>query len=146
MLTPTPLPFLLDPINFETTAWAAICRRLISCRRRGVFRVHACEHFRVGRTRRRSHHVKQLCNLEALGVSTAITNSSLSAQPMRVARFKLPPLQHVSTSGPAVTNLTYTLTWQHEDACSASSPCTPLAAYGELQLVYVGACVHLAAI
>jgi hypothetical protein len=38
-----------------------------------VFGVHPCAHFGVGRTQRFSCHVKQLCNLEALVVSTDIT-------------------------------------------------------------------------
>jgi hypothetical protein len=40
-----------------------------------VFGVHACMHTGVGGFQRFSCHVKQLCNLEALVVSAAITRS-----------------------------------------------------------------------
>jgi hypothetical protein len=39
----------------------------------GVVLVHACVRSGVYLTQWRQHHVKQLCNLEALGVITAIT-------------------------------------------------------------------------
>jgi hypothetical protein len=91
----------------------AICRQLISCRRRGVFGVHGCT---LGLAALGTAHcqVKQLCNLEVLGVSTAITRflASLYAQSMRVVRFRVPPLRHILTFGPAVSDGRIPKTWQ----------------------------------
>jgi hypothetical protein len=74
---------------------------------RGLFGVHTCMPSWVGRTRLISCHVKQLCNLEALGVSTAITRF-LSVLTMRTTdesgEVQVATIAASEpTSGPAVT-------------------------------------------
>jgi hypothetical protein len=115
--------FQLDPIKFKSSAWVAICRQLISFRRRGMFRVQLCVLSGVDRTPRRSCHVRQLCNLEVLGASTAIT--CFPSVPTIRTSNKSGKVQ-VATIG-ACVNI-----WASSDVmdaysnlCSASSPCTP---------------------
>jgi hypothetical protein len=106
-----------------------------------VFGVHACVHLAVGRTRRFSCHVRHLCNLKALGGSTAITRF-LSVLTVRTAdeNFKA----QLATIAARVNF------WASSDAMdptlAAKRAVPPHHARHklrfELQLVYVGECVH----
>jgi acetoin utilization deacetylase AcuC-like enzyme len=106
-----------------------------------VFGVHACYHSGVGRTQRFSCHVKQLCNLEALGVSTAITRF------LSVLTIRTTDESSKVASIAAGANV-----WASSDVMDAypnlAAMCAapPHHARHKLrfkwQLVYVGVCVH----
>jgi hypothetical protein len=102
----------------------------------GVVLVHACVHSGVDLTQRRQHHVKQLCNLEALGVSTAIIRF-LSVLTSRTTD-EIGKVQ-VTTLAPSVNN------WAPSPNLAAMGLAPPHHAQHKLrfvlQLVYVRVCV-----